>query len=217
MALCQRPTADAMTIISALQAEFPDVDLENIEETLDACSGDVGKCAAVLRDMLDEEAAEGAAATAPSTFLRSLLDAVTQLAEIPAAEQPESSRRRIMNVCADLEASGVHLTQPVASLLDGSRNEQSLTAGLDEADAEVVRQMLALLEYGGALPNSELTETEQRDLVVGYGTSSERSELETELAAKQADLAKKNEAVDLLKRAVIKQRLGAEGAVPVAK
>ena len=207
-------------LLPALQAAFPTVDLPNIEETLAACNGDAEKAAAILREVLqeeEEEAAvaevEGSAATPPATMLTVLLDLVVSLAQMPAEQRTEQSLSRLSAFLARLEASGIALTNPVARILDGERDAGQLVSALDDADAEVVRQMLALISAGvGARPSGELSEAEKTDLVVGFGTSNERLALQTVVAQNQADLAQKQEATALLKRAVIKQRLGREGS-----
>ena len=128
--------------------------------------------------------------------------------ETPAEQRTAASEERLSAFCARLDASGIRLTVPIQKLLDGERDERVLIGGLDEADAEVVRQMLALIAAGaGALPSAELSEAEKTELVLGFGTSNERVALQTVVAANQADLAAKQEATELLKRAVIKQRL----------
>ena len=200
-------------IMDSLLAQFPTIDRINIEETLAVCDGDAGRCAAILQDVLDEEAVESSSTPSLSPILRGLLDVVSQLAQLPPAAQPAASRERLMRVCDDLETNGIFVRRPVERLLDGERDAAVLTGDLDEADAVVVEQMLSLIAAGGAVPSGALSEAEQRALVLDYGTSSERSALEASLESKQADLATKAEATELLKRAVIKQRLGAEGAV----
>ena len=141
-------------------------------------------------------------------MLRALLEVVVSLAQTPAAQRSQDSHHRLSSFLSRLEASGIMLKAPVHMLLDGQRDERTLVADLDEADAEVVRSMLALITAdAGALPSAELSEAEKTDLVVGFGTSNERLALQTVVAANQADLAQKQEATELLKRAVIKQRL----------
>lgn len=235
--------------LQALQEAFATIDLENIEETLEACGGDLAKTTEVLTEILMEEEEEeqmaaqqrgssplsvprgraagssGSVATdsgaasdtalpdgpPAGTMLRALLDVVVSLAQTPAEQRTAASEERLSAFCARLDASGIRLTAPIQKLLDGERDERVLIGGLDEADAEVVRQMLALIAAGaGALPSAELSEAEKTELVLGFGTSNERVALQTVVAANQADLAAKQEATELLKRAVIKQRLGRE-------
>lgn len=242
--------------LQALQEAFATIDLENIEETLEACGGDLAKTTEVLTEILMEEEEEeqmaaqqrgsstlsvprgraagssGSVAATDSgaasdtalpdgppagTMLRALLDVVVSLAQTPAEQRTAASEERLSAFCARLDASGIRLTVPIQKLLDGERDERVLIGGLDEADAEVVRQMLALIAAGaGALPSAELSEAEKTELVLGFGTSNERVALQTVVAANQADLAAKQEATELLKRAVIKQRLGREEEAPTA-
>ena len=192
--------------MEVLLAEFPTVDRINIEETLEACDGDVAACAAVLRDVLAEEAAEAAAA-APPSFLRSLLDTVSHLAQLPREAQPEASRVRLLEICTNLEASGIHITRPVGMLLDGAAELSELTAGLDEADAEVVRQMFGLVYSGGVLPRGDLSQAERSALAADVGSADDGSTaLAAAVVAKQEDLAKKMKGLDMLTQAVAVQR-----------
>ena len=211
---------NASDVVLELQATFPAMDSENIEEALAACGGNAAQAAAVLRDVLEEEAAEAAKAEAeadgatsmspPITLLRVLLDVVVSVAQTPADQRTEQSRARMATFLARLEASGIALTDPVGRILDGERDTGRLVEGLDDADAEVVRQLLALIRADvGSQPSGELSEAEKTDLVVGFGTSSQRLALQAVVARNQADLAQKQEATELLKRAVIKQRLEA--------
>jgi len=203
-----------------LRQNYPEVDLVNIEEALDGCDGDIVMATSVLRDILADEAADAAEADAASaaaaasaglSVLHALFDTVTSLCELPIESQPVDSRSRLMAVCGSLEQSGVHLSQPVAMLLDGKRDELSLTAGLDAADAAVVRIMLGLIAAGAAVPDGgALTEAEKRTLRVEFSAevraSGERRELEERVAAAAAELVKKGEGLELLKQAVVQQR-----------
>ena len=76
--------------IAALQQQFPELDRENIEETIEACAGDLEECVKILRDILSEEAAEAKAAemaAAPPSIMRVLFDGVSHLALLPREAQ----------------------------------------------------------------------------------------------------------------------------------
>ena len=105
------------------------------------CDGDAEKCASVLTEVLAEEAA-----AQPPSAMRTLFDAVSLLAAIPRAHQPEDQRDRCFMLCGTLEVHGARLLQPVNLLLEGVRDRATLTAGLDEADRVVIVKMLELIE-----------------------------------------------------------------------
>lgn len=194
-----------MSAVADIQARFPDVDRVTIEETLELCEGDAGKCAAVLTEVLAEEAA----AARPSA-LRTLLDGVSLLAQIPRDDQPEAQRLRILSLCTTLESSGVFLAAPVSMLLDGCRERADLTRGLDEADRVVTLQLLELVEAGGSGSLDGLTFAERQELSEEFGTRQERAqarELERVLKEKAAALAAREQELKALKKAAIKQRL----------
>ena len=194
-----------------LQAEFPTMDLENIEETLQACDGDVSKCAIILRDVLEEEAAEAGAEAAPATgkksILHALLDAVSTLCMLPADEHPPGSRERVVAACGGLKSTGIHLSRPVEMLLDGERDAATLTADLDEADGEVMRQLLRIVVTGASsLPRSTLTKQEMASLAAEFGASAERDDLEARLTVSLEDLEKKGQGLELLQQAVTQKQ-----------
>lgn len=190
--------------IQHLQSEFPDIDAVNICETLEACEGDMVKCSEILRSILEEEAAE-MAASSPSP-LHALLDAVTALATLPVAEQPTESRSSLLTACAALEVSGIHLLAPVMRILDGARDEATLTAGLDGGDSHVVRTLLHLLAAGTLTEDGQLPSADKFALADEFGTSDERRALEESLASAVDDLGRKGEALGLLQQAVSQQR-----------
>ena len=194
------------TIVAMMRAEFPEVDPVNIEEALEGCGGDVHKCTAVLREILAEEAMEEKAPPAPErSILHALMDGVTFLCEVPTAHRPEGSRERLLAVCAGLEASGIHLSRPVAMLIDGVRDEAALTADLDEADSEVVRNMLAIMLCSTA-PKSALSKAEMQSMAAEFGSSEERDELEARVSVLLEDLEEKGEGLQLIQQAVSQQR-----------
>ena len=90
-------------------------------------------------------------------------------------------------------------------LLDGVRDEQSLTTGLDSADCVVVRLLLVLISESAA-PSGKLTKQEKKQLISEFGTSEERRLLQDSLATATADLEKKGEGLQLLQQAVKQQR-----------
>ena len=202
-------SASNSQVVELLQTEFPEIDRINIEETLEACGGDAAEAATILRDVLDEEEGDGASAapSQPPSLLGALLDAVSHLAQLPREHQPAASRQAVLAVCAGLESSGVHLTKPVGLLLDGVVELSEITAGLDEADAEVVRQMFGLTYSGGVLPRGDITPAEREELTAASHSDSDA--LKADLAAKQSDLAKKMAGLELLAKAVRQQRQNA--------
>ena len=127
-------------LIELLKARFPGVDDENLEETLEACDGDVEQAAEVLTDVLLDEGADRA-----MPVLATVIEGATRLAQIAPDQQPAEERVRLLRVCEALDARGVRLLKPVLLLLDGEREEEALLSGLDEADAVVVRQILGVL------------------------------------------------------------------------
>ena len=167
-------SASNSQVVELLQTEFPEIDRINIEETLEACGGDAAEAATILRDVLDEEEGNGASAapSQPPSLLGALLDAVSHLAQLPREHQPAASRQAVLAVCAGLESSGVRLTKPVGMLLDGVVELSEITAGLDEADAEVVRQMFGLTYSGGVLPRGDLTPAEREELTAASHSDS---------------------------------------------
>jgi len=191
-------------LLQHLQSEFPEIDAVNICETLEACEGDMAKCTEILRSILEEEAAE-MAASSPSP-LHALLDAVTALATLPVAEQPTESRSSLLTACAALEVSGIHLLAPVMRILDGVRDEATLTAGLDGGDSHVVRTLLHLLAAGTLTEDGQLPSADKVALADEFGTSDERRALEESLASAVDDLGRKGEALGLLQQAVSQQR-----------
>ena len=62
------------------------------------------------------------------------------------ANGDDNQRAAIESVLADLEEKGWMLREPVARLWAGERDAAILTAGLEEQDATLIRQVLALLE-----------------------------------------------------------------------
>lgn len=200
------PTANAPDSIdmesatASLMARFPTVDRVTIEETLTMCDGDADKVAATLAEVLAEEAA----AEQP-TMLRTLFDAVSMLAQLPAAEQPAAQRDRVLMLCGGLEMNGIRLLQPVAKMLDGVRDPAALTAGLDEADRVVALQLLELVREGGNGTVDGLTVAERKELAAEYGTAAERAEaveLERLLNEKRAELLKKGQQLTAMKEEV---------------
>ena len=94
--------------VNALMTRFPDVDAVTIEETLALCNGSEDECAALLTDVLAEEAA-----SKRPTALRTLLDGVSLLAMLPPERQPDEQRASVLRLCATLEQNGINLTRPV--------------------------------------------------------------------------------------------------------
>jgi hypothetical protein len=190
---------------AALAARFPDVDLVTIEETLTLCDGDSDKCAALLTDVLADEAA-----SARPSMLRTLFDAVSLLAQLPRASQPADQRERVLMLCAALEVNGIKLLQPVNLMLDGERGREAVAAGLDEADRVVALQLLDLIEAGGGSVDG-LSAAEREALAEEFGTAPERTqarELERLLEEKSKSLERKEAELKALKMKVIKQRMG---------
>jgi len=135
-------------VLSALRRRFPDVDDENLEETLEACCGDLEAASAILTDVLHDEQAEQDADRA-MPVLSAVLDGVTRLALLAPELQPADDRVRVLKLCEVLNERGVRLLRPVLLLLDGERDEATLLGSLDEADAEVVRHLLRVLAADG--------------------------------------------------------------------
>ena len=126
-----------------LRLLFPDVDDENLEETLDACEGDAAQAATVLEEVLAEEQAD---TDRSMSLLSAVLDATSRLVLTAPEQQPAEERARLLRLCESLNRRGVRLLRPVLLLLDGVRDAASLLSGLDEADAMVVRQMMRLVD-----------------------------------------------------------------------
>ena len=192
---------------NTLAEKFPDVDATTIAETLELCDGDADKCASVLSEVLAEEAAN-----APPSMLRTLLDSVSLIAQVPRAQQDAAQRDRILMLCGGLEVNGIRLLQPVSMLLDGVRDRETVTAGLDEADRVVVLQLIDLIEGGGGSVDG-LSLSERSALTAEFGSESERAHaasLERTLAEKRALLAQKEQELLALKHAAIKQRMGGQ-------
>ena len=194
-----------MSAAAALEARFPDVDRVTIEETLGLCDGDADRCAAVLADVLAEEAA-----ARPPSAMRSLFDSVSLLCELPCDEQPAEGRARVLELCKAIEAGGIRLTRPVTLLLDGERDRLAVCAGLDEADRVVALQLLELIVGGGGGTLDGLSAAERQELTAEFATASERSEaieLERVLQEKRAVLSAKERELKQLKMKAIQHRM----------
>ena len=204
--------------VRALHAAFPDVDEETVEDALEGCNGDVQYATAILHDILAEEALAAAALhQGPSSILGALLDAVSHIAQCPEAHAPAGGRKRLMDALDNLEAQhDIQLKGSVILILDGIRDEDRLTAGLDAADSEIIRQMLRLCVDGSAVPSDELSPEELRALQDEVGQSAERVAMDAKVKSQSTELTKKEQGLHLLKAAVIKQRLKAGGDETVA-